>query len=72
MKTLRTSFTKVSRLPSGSGADSLTQRQRDIQQMCHFLRAHIRNREGQTNLERRQSPRMKVCNYNCYLVAPFH
>lgn len=72
LKTLRTSFTKLSRLPSGSGADRLTQRQRDILDMCKFLRAHIRTCEGITTLQRRTSPRKspvtKVCSNRSYRI----
>lgn len=50
LKSLRTSYTKLCHMPSGSAAD----------QLCSFLKAHIRSRAGISNLPRQASPRMKV------------
>ena len=53
LKTLRTAFSKlVSLPPSGSGADRLTPRQKEILEMCSFLRCHVRNRDSVTTLQK--------------------
>lgn len=68
MKSLRTIFSKVAHIPSGSSADRMTYRQREVKVQCSFLRAHIKSREGISNLPR-QDVSVYVCVYNFKILA---
>lgn len=47
---LRTAYTKLANQPSGSGYGRLTARQREIMEMCRFLKCHIKTRDSVSNL----------------------
>ena len=62
MKTLRTIYSKVINMPSGSEAGR-TERQEEVVHLLPFLHAHVRPRKGKTNLNLNKS---KVCSLIVY------
>ena len=51
MRNLRTMYSKVLRTYSGAGVDALTPRQKEIRELCHFLKNYMRIKEGISNLD---------------------
>lgn len=70
MNSLRTAYSKVAHIPSGSGADRLTTRQKDLREMCRFLRSHLSKREGISNLKKPDDPQEKVIIILEYKIDP--
>ena len=52
MRNLRTVYTKIYDLPTtGSGSVRLTKRQREIKNLCSFLRNYVSHKDGISNLD---------------------
>ena len=52
MNTMRTAYTKALKKPSGSGVDASSAKNKRILSICHFLRKHVKPRDGMSNLEK--------------------
>jgi hypothetical protein len=52
MDSLRTIFSKIKTIPSGSAANALRPRQKRVRQLCGFLRFHLQYRGTQSNLDK--------------------
>lgn len=61
MKSLRTIYSKIAHIPSGSAADRLTTRQKQVRRLCYFLKSHLKTRVGLSNLPRKSPRIVMVC-----------
>jgi hypothetical protein len=55
MTSMRTMYTKAIQLPSGSAADKMTYRQKELKTLLSFLRRHVKPLKGISNLPRVES-----------------